>query len=136
MKNPIQTFDKIKENLILYIKTAFRTRYPDFEEERKKLLNQDKILARSPWVEPLPKYKGSGYKVVNTEANVNNKGLKEITKIPNLNDDELKTFKDVVSKGLVGDYELHHHQYEMLTKAMEGNHSVITSGTGDRKSVV
>ena len=134
MKNPIQTFDKIKENLILYIKTAFRTRYPDFEEERKKLLNQDKILARSPWVEPLPKYKGSGYKVVNTEANVNNKELKEITKIPNLNDDELKTFKDVVSKGLVGDYELHHHQYEMLTKAMEGNHSVITSGTGSGKT--
>ncbi|MDD4411796.1 MAG: DEAD/DEAH box helicase [Bacilli bacterium] len=134
MNNPIQTFDKIKENLILYIKTAFNTRYPNFEKQRKDLLNKDKILVRAPWVEPLPKYKGSGYKITDQKSDNSDTNVKEIANIPNLNEDELRVFKDIVSKGLIGDYELHYHQYEMLTKAMEGNHCVITSGTGSGKT--
>lgn len=122
MKNPIQVFDKIKDSFILYVKTAFSTRYPVFEQERETLLNQDKIFARSPWVEPLPIYKPSDYKI------------SEIDSIANLNDEELKVFKDIASKGLVGDFKIYQHQYEMLTKAMEGNHCVITSGTGSGKT--
>lgn len=122
MKNPIQVFDKIKDSFILYVKTAFSTRYPVFEQEREALLNQDKIFARSPWVEPLPIYKPSDYKI------------SEIDSIANLNDEELKVFKDIASKGLVGDFKIYQHQYEMLTKAMEGKHCVITSGTGSGKT--
>lgn len=122
MKNPIQVFDKIKDSFILYVETAFKTRYEVFENERNTLLNQDKIFARSPWVEPLPIYKPSDYKI------------SEIDSIANLNDEELKVFKDITSKGLVGDFKIYQHQYEMLTKAMEGNHCVITSGTGSGKT--
>jgi len=122
MKNPIQVFDKIKDNFILYVKTAFSTRYEDFEKDRENLLNQDKIFARSPWAEPLPIYKPSEFKI------------SEIPYIDNLNEDELKIFKDIVSKGLVGDFRIYQHQYEMLIKAMKGNHCVITSGTGSGKT--
>lgn len=122
MKNPINVFDTIKENFILYVKTAFSTRYPQFEKERDELLNRDKIFARAPWVEPLPIYKPSEF------------SIHEIPEVPNLNKDELATFKALASSGLVGDYKLHHHQYEMLQKAMAGNHCVITSGTGSGKT--
>ncbi|PCH70318.1 MAG: hypothetical protein COC06_05380 [Bacteroidales bacterium] len=122
MKNPIQVFDKIKDNFILYVETAFHTRYEGFEEDRRNLLKQDKIFARSPWVEPLPIYQPSEFKI------------NEIPFIDNLNEDELKIFKDIVSKGLVGDFRIYQHQYEMLIKAMKGNHCVITSGTGSGKT--
>lgn len=122
MKNPIQVFDSIKDNFILYVKTAFSTRYKNFEKEREDLLNQDKIFARAPWVEPLPIYKSS------------NKKISGIESVAGLSDDELKIFKNIVSKGLIGDYEIYQHQYEMLNKAMEGNHCVITSGTGSGKT--
>lgn len=121
MRNPIQAFEKIKENFILYIKTAFSTRYVDFEEERENLLHQDKVFARAPWVEPLPTYKSSNLKVDQ---------IKDI----NLTSGELQTFKKIVSAGLVGDYPLYQHQHEMLTKAMSGKHCVITSGTGSGKT--
>jgi len=122
MKNPIQIFDKIKYNFILYVKTAFNTRYERFEDNREKLLNQDKVFARTPWVEPLPIYKLSDFKI------------SEIKNVANLNNEELQIFKAIVNAGLVGDFKIYQHQYEMLQKAMEGNHCVITSGTGSGKT--
>jgi len=122
MINPINVFDTIKDNFILYVKTAFGTRYPQFEKEREELLNKDKIFARAPWVEPLPEYKPSDF------------SINEISKVPNLNAEELTTFKALAGSGLVGNFKLHQHQYEMLQKAMAGNHCVITSGTGSGKT--
>lgn len=122
MKNPINVFDSIKDSFILYVKTAFGTRYPTFEHERNELLNRDKIFARAPWVEPLPEYKPSEY------------SISEIPSVPNLSDEELTVFKELAGSGLVGDYKLHQHQYEMLQNAMTGKHCVITSGTGSGKT--
>ncbi|HHX70185.1 MAG TPA: DEAD/DEAH box helicase [Gallicola sp.] len=122
MKNPINVFDTIKESFILYMKTAFGTRYPKFEEERENLLNKDKIFARAPWVEPLPEYERVGFV------------FKDIEDVPNLNDEELEIFRKLAGSGLVGNYQLYKHQYEMLQKAMAGNHCVITSGTGSGKT--
>ena len=122
MKNPIQVYEKIKENFILYVKTAFNTRYEGLEEQREKLLNTDKVFSRAPWVEPLPTYQPSPFKV------------SEIPNLPEMNADELEIFKDIAQAGLVGDFKIYHHQYEMLQKAMEGNHCVITSGTGSGKT--
>lgn len=122
MKNPINVFDTIKDSFILYVKTAFGTKYPKFEKEREELLNKDKIFARAPWVEPLPEYKPSEF------------SINEITSVPNLNDEEVTIFKALAGSGLVGNFKLHQHQYEMLQKAMAGNHCVITSGTGSGKT--
>lgn len=135
MKNPINVFDTIKENFILYVKTAFRSKYPMFEREREELLNKDKIFARAPWVEPLPEYEGAGISInkLPEDKNQENK-IKEISDVPNLNDEELQVFKELVSGGLMGNFEIYKHQYDMLHRAMEGNHCVITSGTGSGKT--
>lgn len=122
MNNPIQVFEKIKDSFLLYVKTAFSTKYSAFEAERDKLLNQDKIFARSPWVEPLPIYKPSDFKIY------------DIKSVPNLDNEELRVFQEITSKGLVGDFKIYQHQYDMLVKAMAGNHCVITSGTGSGKT--
>ena len=122
MKNPIQVYEKIKENFILYVETAFGTRYKGLEAQRRNLLNADKVFSRAPWVEPLPTYKASEYKI------------QEISELPNLNKEELEIFKNIVQAGLIGDFKIYTHQYEMLNKALEGNHCVITSGTGSGKT--
>ncbi len=59
MRNPIQSFDIIKNNYIRYIETAFGTRFEKLEEERRDLLNTDKVLYREPWIEPLFDYQSS-----------------------------------------------------------------------------
>lgn len=122
MNNPIQVFEKIRDNFILYLETAFGTSYPDFEEERHALMKRDKVFARAPWVEPLPTYKPSDFTIDG------------ITSIPNLNNDELDIFQRVVKSGLFGENKLYEHQWQMLIQAMEGNHCVITSGTGSGKT--
>ena len=122
MKNPIQVYEKIKKNFILYVETAFGTRYDGLENQRKKLLNTDKVFSRAPWIEPLPTYKSSAYKV------------SEIPELPGMNEEELYIFKDIAHSGLVGDFKIYQHQYEMLQKAMSGKHCVITSGTGSGKT--
>jgi len=122
MKNPINVFETIKNSFILYVKTAFGTKYSQFEKEREKLLNKDKIFVRAPWVEPLPEYKLSDF------------SINEITEVPNLTGEELAIFKALASSGLVGNFKLYQHQYEMIQKVMAGNHCVITSGTGSGKT--
>ena len=122
MNNPIQLFEKIRDNFILYLETAFGTRYADFEAERNKLMKRDKVFARAPWVEPLPNYKPSDFTI------------ESIPEIPNLSNDELSIFKELVKAGLFGPNKLYEHQWEMLRQAMAGNHCVITSGTGSGKT--
>ena len=60
MKDPIGSFETVKENFIRYVKTAFKTRFDSLEDERERLLNEDKVLYRQPWIELLPEYKSSG----------------------------------------------------------------------------
>ena len=62
--DPIKSFEEIRSNFILYIKTAFGTRFKEsengtqnFESEREDLLLKDQVLSREPWIEPLPSYK-------------------------------------------------------------------------------
>ena len=55
--NPIHAYREIKDNFILYVKTAFGTRYKSIEKEREDLLRTDQVASREPWIEPLPAYK-------------------------------------------------------------------------------
>ena len=48
--DPIYAYREIKDNFILYVKTAFGTRYKSIEEEREELLRTDQVAAREPWV--------------------------------------------------------------------------------------
>ncbi|MVZ67363.1 DEAD/DEAH box helicase [Sphingobacterium sp. DK4209] len=125
MKDPIGSFETIKENFIRYIKTAFRTKFEGIEKERYDLLNYDRVLYRKPWIEPLPDYVSSGKKI-------NDLTLEDLGNA--LSDAEVKTFKGLVNTGLVGDFPLHLHQAEMLKQTLLGNNCIITSGTGSGKT--
>lgn len=126
MKDPIGSFDIIKENFIRYVKTAFGTKFDGIEEERYCLLNFDKVLYREPWIEPLPDYLSSG------------KGIDDLTTsdLSNaLTEQEIIVFKELVKTGLFPrDGKLHHHQAEMLRESLDGHNCIITSGTGSGKT--
>lgn len=125
MKDPIGSFETIKENFIRYVRTAFRTKFKGVEKERYDLLNYDRVLYRKPWIEPLPDYVSSGKKINDLTAEDLGNAL---------NEGEIETFKGLVNTGLVGNFPLHSHQAEMLKQALLGNNCIITSGTGSGKT--
>ena len=126
MRNPIQSFDTIKNNFIRYIETAFGTRFEKLEEERRKLLDTDKVLYREPWMEPLPDYLSSGKKIEDLiPEDVGEK----------MESSQLELFKGLVKCGLFpANIPLYDHQARMLGEAMSGKHCIITSGTGSGKT--
>lgn len=126
MRNPIQSFDTIKNNYIRYIETAFGTRFEKLEEERRDLLNTDKVLYREPWIEPLFDYQSSEKKIDDLSAG-------DVAR--NMTPEQLDIFKGLVKCGLFpADIPLYQHQAKMLNDAMGGKNCVITSGTGSGKT--
>lgn len=128
--NPIYAYKEIKDNFILYIKTAFGTRYESLEQEREDLLRTDQVASREPWIEPLPAYEN---------VEVGNEKLRISTlrpaDLPGMSDEAQQLFKEFINKGLIsGDYPIYCHQAEMLRKALCGKNCVITSGTGSGKT--
>jgi len=124
MIDPVGAFEEIKENFILYVQTAFGTKFPTIEQQREALLRANKVLTQDPWIEPLPRYVSSGIKVAGLSAQ----------HLPGLNASSRDLFKSLVMCGLFGDHELHFHQAEMLKKALQGRNCVVTAGTGSGKT--
>lgn len=124
MKDPIGSFESIKENYLRYVTTAFKTKFKSLEDERIQLLNKDKVFYRQPWIEPLPEYKSY------------NKSVDELSTsdLPGLNIDQTNVFKGLVNHGLIPNYKLHAHQAEMLRESLSGKNCIITSGTGSGKT--
>jgi DEAD/DEAH box helicase domain-containing protein len=123
MKDPIGAFEKIRDNFILYLKTAFGTQFPGLEREREAMLRQPGILNQQPWIEPLPRYQ-------------TDKRLSEISQdnLPSMSLESLQRFKDLALCGLVGNYPLYTHQVAMLEHAVGGQNAVVTAGTGSGKT--
>ena len=126
MLDPIGAFEQIRDNLILYIKTAFGTRYPSLEIEREHLMRTPGVLCQEPWIEPLPRYRSSGKTIAALDGN----------DLPSLTPREQEGFKEFVRCGLFPDESrtLHHHQTEMLHQALSERHCVVTAGTGSGKT--
>jgi DEAD/DEAH box helicase domain-containing protein len=124
MKDPIESFDTVKENFIKYVKTAFKTKFDSLEDERERLLNEDKVLYRQPWIEPLPEYKSS-------RKTINDLSAEDL---PGLNEEQENIFKGLVSQGLIPEYQLYAHQAQMLKESLSGKNCIITSGTGSGKT--
>src|SRR5690554_7586108 len=68
-------------------------RFDSLEDERERLLNEDKVLYRQPWIELLPEYKSSGKTINDLSAE----------DLPGLNEEQQNTFKGLVSQGLIPD---------------------------------
>lgn len=126
MKDPIGSFEIIKENFIRYVQTAFSTKFTGLEKERYDLLNYDKVLYRKPWIEPLPDY-------VSSNKYIDDLTLEDLGNA--LSQSEADTFKELVKKGLFpSSTKLYLHQVEMLKGALEDKNCIITSGTGSGKT--
>ena len=120
----IRAFDKVRDSYIDYVKTAFGTQYPGLEAERERLLRQPGTICQEPWIEPIPRYRTSGKKVRDLTVN----------ELPGFSPAEIEAFKDLVSCGLVGEYELYEHQVAMLREVLSGENAVVTAGTGSGKT--
>jgi ATP-dependent helicase YprA (DUF1998 family) len=128
MNDPIGAFDQIRDNFLLYVQTAFGTRFPSLEAEREELLRLTEegapgVFHQEPWIEPLPRYKPA-------------KRVSEMSPqdVPGMDEAALKDFAGLVRRGLVGDYPLFTHQEKMLQVALGGQHAVVTAGTGSGKT--
>ncbi|MEG4284604.1 DEAD/DEAH box helicase [Microcoleus sp. A006_D1] len=124
MHDPINAFNTIRDNFLLYIKTAFGTQFPEIEQERERLLRQPGAFHQEPWIEPMPSYQKSGKTIHDLD----------ISNVPGLDETALQDFKQLASCGLVGNYELYSHQIQMLRQALEGQNAVVTAGTGSGKT--
>ena len=124
MLDPLGAFEKIRKNFILYVQTAFGTRFPSLEDERESLLNRPGVLNQEPWIEPLLRYESSGKNMASLST----------SDLTGYNQRQLGLFKGFVSCGLFGTNELYSHQYRMLNKSLGGQHCVVTAGTGSGKT--
>ncbi|MCH7534646.1 MAG: DEAD/DEAH box helicase [Bacteroidetes bacterium] len=124
MLDPIGAFERIRNKFILYVQTAFGTRFPSLEQERENLLKRLGVLNQEPWIEPIIRFESS------------NKTIESLLTddLPGYNQNQLELFKGLVSAGLFGLNELYTHQYKMLNKSLGGKHCVVTAGTGSGKT--
>ena len=128
MNDPIGAFDRVRDNFLLYVQTAFGTRYPSLEIEREELLRRTSegapgVFHQEPWLEPLARYETQ--KRLTALAASDTPGLDDATR---------SDFAAFASCGLVGDYPIFTHQLQMLTTALSGRHAVVTAGTGSGKT--
>ena len=128
MRDPIKSFEEIKDNFVRYIETAFGIRFESVAGERRRLLNKDRVLYRAPWIEPLPEY-------VSVPKVFHDLELLDVKLEGVMNKEQFRKFKELVECGLFpGQFPLYKHQQEMLTSALKGKNCIITSGTGSGKT--
>lgn len=125
MRDPLGAYETIRDDFLLYLKTAFSSRYPTFEEERAYLFKEPGALCQEPWIEPILNYVSSGKCI----------GDLSLVDVPNLKTEaSVIDFKKLAKCGLVGSFPLYDHQMKMLKCALEKKNCVITSGTGSGKT--
>ena len=124
MNDPIQAYAEFKSSVFRYIKTAFGTRSPSFEEERHQLLDRVGGVFQEMFIEPLVPYRGD----------ITIDGL-TTADLPGLTQSGQQAFKALCSANLFsGGNKLYVHQREMLTQALGTKHCVVTTGTGSGKT--
>lgn len=124
MDNPVKAYDAIKEGIRLYIRSAFKTNSPSFEQDRDALLKKDGVLFQDAYVEPIPTYASD-----KTLAALN------VQDLPGLDEAGIAAFKSIVAAGLFdGGFPLYRHQQRMLKQSLSGKHCVVVTGTGSGKT--
>src|SRR4051812_8998567 len=124
VNDPIGAFESIRDNFLLYVKTAFGTSFPGLERERMRLLQSSGVFAQEPWIETMPRYESSSQTLDGLNA----------ADLPGLDEEAQADFKALGGSGLIGDFPLHRHQVEMLKRVLEGSNAVVTAGTGSGKT--
>ena len=124
LRDPLRIRDETYEQALLYIQTAFGTRYPSLEKERADLLSAQANLFQDPYLEPVVDYCQG--------PRLNDLGASDL---PGFSEAQVQRFKQLCEAGLFkGSWHLFTHQAEMLRKAVAGKHCVVTTGTGSGKT--
>lgn len=137
MEDPIGAFYTFRDNFIRYVRTAFGTRFPVLEDERRKMLEAPGVLYQVPWIEPMPRYRPDDVKFGEfTFAQFADRCLQKGYMLPATMDaNAFDKFKSLVGCGLFPlDKPLHQHQAEMMMRGICGENLVITAGTGSGKT--
>ena len=139
MRDPIYTFEKIRDFYISYLETAFRIGPTSIQEIRRTLLESINTLATEPLVEPLPNYAHDGTRI--DDLLIDEIGEKWL---PNFTKSDREAFVDLCLGGLIPNdklitsqakFPLYLHQLEMLKKGVQaGTPGIVTSGTGSGKT--
>ena len=131
MGDPLGEFERSVEDILVYLDTAFATRWREVNEERNDLLRSSEELFQVPFVEVLPTFLSSG-RLPSDLSDI----LQQETEI----DGEVANlFSQMMEIGLLHSLHqsgacLYQHQTTMLTEAVSGRHCVITSPTGSGKT--
>ena len=132
MNDPIGAYNKLRENFIRYVKTAFGTRYATLEAEREALLRSTggeggTTFTTEPFIEPRPSYKTDRPPSQLTAGD-----------LPGFSEDDVKDVSDFLRSGLFREWDetdcLFAHQIQMLRVALWRGKAVITAGTGSGKT--
>jgi Lhr-like helicase len=139
MKNPLATFESIRDYYITYLETAFRIGDERIQSLRRKMLESPDTLATEPYLEPLPKYRASGIRIDDLESD-----QLGATWLPGFSAHARKAFVKVCLGGLLpadennparGRFDLYPHQLQMLARGVQRlKPGIVTSGTGSGKT--
>src|SRR5262249_7950961 len=124
LTDPLGAFSRLRDQLILYVQTAFRTRFPSLEAEREQLLRSFGQIHQPPYVEPRVKYPG-------------HRRLDELTEQDlNMTAPCRRAFLALLERGMFrgSPPSLYRHQVEMLSAVLAGRNAVVTTGTGSGKT--
>ncbi len=120
MRDALSIFDALRDQYLRYYDTPFSVREPSVMAERRRLLLEDRAIAREPWLEPIAPY-------ATVKAN-----LADACEQAGA-DPDLATF---AALGLLPrDARLRTHQAEALQAACrDDKHVIVTAGTGSGKT--
>ena len=142
MKDPISSFEDVRNFYIKYLETAFRIGPASIQNERRRLLEQVGTLCTEPFIEPLPRYVELGKRIDDLlDLAVASEVLSAFDELAR------QAFVLLAMSGLIpssrdpktgvrrGEYQLYTHQLEMLRKGISsGKPGIVTSGTGSGKT--
>lgn len=110
-----------------YLDSPFDIRYSDLAAERRKLLDQDGRLYRSPLIEPVPAYRSSSQSFSQAVQGLLGRKFQQ---------SEITEIADFVAQGLFPSTRtLYQHQRDVFEEVVaKGLDTVITTGTGSGKT--
>ncbi|TAY88093.1 DEAD/DEAH box helicase [Rhizobium leguminosarum] len=138
MFDPIGGFNRMIEQFLVYLDTAYRIDDPKVASMRRTLLSTPGELALDPIFEAVPRYETAGH------------GLEALIEdpegtLPGFTKPQRQAFvelalaglfdRDTKSAELKGAYQPYLHQVQMLSKGItDGTPGIVTSGTGSGKT--
>ncbi|MGV0876456.1 DEAD/DEAH box helicase [Martelella sp. FLE1502] len=138
MFDPIGGFNRMIDQFMAYLDTAYRIKDPAVARMRRDLLSKDGELALDPIFEVVPRYQtwDRGLEALLADEEGRLRGYTA---------DERRAFVELALSGLferdrrkagfVGSYRPYSHQIEMLFRGVcDGTPGIVTSGTGSGKT--